>query len=91
MENIVIVDSQPADKNKIYFGARVTLEEDHSGEETSYRIVGPDETDAKKNYISMDSPLGKALLGKLLDDEVFVQTPKGEKCYFVANIEYANV
>ena len=91
LENIVIVDNKPADKNKIYFGASVTLEEDQSGEETCYRIVGPDEIDPKKNHISMDSPLGKALLGKLLDDEILVQTPNGEKCYFIVNINYEDV
>jgi len=90
LENIVVVDSNPADKNKIYFAARVTLEEDYSGEETNYRIVGPDETNAKNNDISMDSPLGKALLGKQLDDEIIVQTPKGKKCYFVVKIHYRN-
>ncbi len=91
LEHIVIVDSTPADKNKIYFGAWVTLKDDSSGEETCYRIVGPDETDAKKNHISMDSPIGKALLGKLLDDEILVQTPKGEKCYFVISIDYSKL
>lgn len=90
LENIVIVDNKPADTNKIYFGANITLEDDQSAEETSYRIVGPDETDAKKNHISMDSPLGKALLGKQLDDEIRVQTPKGEMCYFIVEIDYEN-
>jgi transcription elongation factor GreB len=62
--------------NKIYFGATVELSDD-DGESHTYRIVGPDETDAKKSAISMDSPLAKALLGKQVDDEVVITI--GEK------------
>ena len=68
LDNMVIVDRIPADRDKVYFGAWITLENE-TGQEVTYRVVGPDEIDPKRGYISMDSPMGKALLGKNLDDE----------------------
>jgi transcription elongation factor GreB len=65
----------------------VTLEDD-DGAEVEYRIVGPDEFDAAKGYISMDAPLGRALLRKALDDEVKVELPGGAKRYLVVGIRY---
>ena len=53
-----------------------------------YRIVGPDEFDPEKGYISMDSPVAKALMKKTLDDEVIVETPKGRIVYYVVSIRY---
>ncbi len=71
LDDMVIVDRIPSDTDKIYFGAWVTVE-DVEGTEKTYRIVGPDEFDPKLAYISMDSPMGKALLGKSLDDEISI-------------------
>ncbi len=71
LEDMVIVDRIPTNTDKVFFGAWVTIE-DEKGAEKTYRIVGPDEFDPKLNYISMDSPMGKALLGKLLDDEFHI-------------------
>ncbi len=68
LDDMVVVDRIPADTDKVYFGAWVTIE-DKTGAEKTYRVVGPDEFDPKLNYISMDSPMGKALLGKSQDDE----------------------
>ena len=65
----------------------MTLEDD-GGAAHEYRIVGPDEFDASKGYISMDAPLGRALLRKGLDDEVKVEVPGGSKTYFVVDIRY---
>lgn len=87
LENLKIVEEQPADKTRIYFGARVTLE-DEDGQESRYRLVGPDETDLAQGLISIDAPLARALVGKSLDAEVSVQTPGGEKVWFVVEIEY---
>ena len=87
LENIKVVDSKPSDPNRVYFGAWVTLE-DEAGGELRYRIVGPDEFDTESSYISMDSPLAKALLGKPIDSDVVVQTPKGEKEYFIVGVQY---
>lgn len=87
LENLKIVEEQPADKTRIYFGAWVTLE-DEDGQESRYRLVGPDETDLAQGLISIDAPLARALVGKSLDAEVSVQTPGGEKVWFVVEIEY---
>jgi transcription elongation factor GreB len=71
----------------VFFGAWVKLE-DEAGEEAEYRIVGPDEFDAAPGYISMDSPLGRALMRKALDDEVKVELPGGAKVYVVVGVRY---
>ena len=86
-----VVSEPPSDHGRIFFGAWVTLE-DEAGEEARYRIVGPDEFDPKLGYISMDSPMGKALLGKTLDDEISitVETKEGSKksSYIINDIRY---
>lgn len=87
LESLKVVSTRPGDADKIYFGAWVTLE-DEDGGESRYRIVGPDELDLKLNLISIDSPLARALVGKSLDAEVRVQTPTGEKTWFVVAIDY---
>ncbi len=87
LENLKVVGERPADPNRAYFGAWVTLE-DEDGEQARYRIVGPDELDLRNNQISIDSPLARALVGKELDAEVLVRTPAGEKLWFVVEIEY---
>jgi transcription elongation factor GreB len=88
LENLTIVDQLPADRNRVYFGAWVTVE-DEGGNERTYQLVGPDEFDLSRNQISIDSPFARALLGKQRDDEVVVRQP-GEKevCYFITAIEY---
>ena len=80
-----MVERTPDDTGKIFFGAWVTLE-DESGEETRWRIVGPDEFDLSRGKLSMDSPLARALLGKRLDDEIRVHSPSGEQLYYVTDI-----
>ncbi|MEO0812954.1 MAG: transcription elongation factor GreB [Myxococcota bacterium] len=87
MEEVTVVDETPADAERVFFGAFVTIA-DEEGEEVRYRIVGADETDADRGYISIDSPLGRALLGKRLDDEVRVRRPKGEAIVEILEIEY---
>ncbi len=87
LENMKVVSGKPSDENKVFFGAWVTLE-DQKGEEAKYRIVGPDEFDYQHNLISMDSPLAKALMGKSLDSDVVVETPQGQKEYYIVDIQY---
>lgn len=87
LEALKVVREKPSDPNKVYFGAWVTVE-DEDGKESRYRIVGPDELDLKKNLISIDSPLARALIGKALDAEIKVQTPAGEQLLYVTHIEY---
>lgn len=87
LEKLKVVDSRPSDPDKVYFGAWVTVE-DEDGVEARYRIVGPDELDLKQNLISIDSPLARALVGKSLDAEVRVQTPTGDKYWYIVAIDY---
>ena len=87
LTGMVVVRERPSDVGRVYFGAWVSLERD-DGSVARYRIVGPDELDAAPGYISMDSPLGRALLNKRLDAEIEVQTPDGACTYIVVGIEY---
>ncbi|WP_330206489.1 transcription elongation factor GreB [Pseudomonas sp. AM14(2022)] len=87
LEALKVVSEKPSDPNKVYFGARVTIE-DEDGKQSRYRIVGPDELDLKLGLISIDSPLARALIGKALDAEVRVQTPTGEQFVYIVAIEY---
>ncbi len=86
-DDLVVVDRARDDDGKVYFGAWVTLE-DEGGEERTYRVVGPDEVDAAHGFISMDSPLGRALLGRAVDDEVTVHRPKGPATFTLVKIRY---
>lgn len=87
LEGMTVVGQLPSDLRRVFFGAWVTLERD-DGEQVRYRIVGPDETAAAAGYISMDSPLGRALLGKSLDAQVSVALPAGSTTFTVVTIEY---
>jgi len=87
LEGMKVVSEKPANKDKVFFAAWVTVEDDE-GNEQRYRIVGPDEFDRHENYISMDSPVAKALLGKNLDDEIEVELPGGKKDLLIVAIDY---
>jgi transcription elongation factor GreB len=87
LEALKVVDKPPTDQNKVYFGAWVELV-DQDDNEARYRLVGPDEIDPARHYISIDSVMGRALLGKPLDAEFTVQTPSGEKQYCIIGISY---
>jgi len=87
LEELTVVGGPPDDRARVFFGAWVTLE-DESGQTQRYRVVGPDESDARERRISMDSPMGRALLGKRLEDEVSVRRPKGDAVFVVVEIEY---
>jgi transcription elongation factor GreB len=87
LDGMVIVDQPPSDPRRVFFGAWVSVEDD-AGEVTRYRIVGPDEFDAAPGYISMDSPLARALMKKGLDDEVTVEVPGGQRTLVIIKVEY---
>ncbi len=87
LEDLVVVDQSPADQSRIFFGAWVRLE-DENGDRTEYRIVGPDEFDPDKGWISMDSPMARALLKKCEGDAVTVKRPKGEALFTIARVSY---
>ncbi|MCL1126943.1 transcription elongation factor GreB [Shewanella surugensis] len=74
---------------KVFFGAWVRIENDQ-GDTKHFRIVGPDEIYGRKDYISIDSPMARALLKKEVDDEAIVDTPTGMQTWYVNNITYTN-
>jgi transcription elongation factor GreB len=88
LDHVAVVDpKQQKRRDKIFFGATVTVEDD-AGEEKTFRIVGVDEVDADAGDISWQSPVGKALLGKGLDDAVTVRWHAGERALTVVDIDY---
>lgn len=86
MPDLNIID-KVGNKEQVFFSAWVTLEKE-DGEEVTYRIVGPDETNAEKGFISIDSPLAKALLKKQIDDEVSITLANQPKTYVLVDIQY---
>lgn len=80
-------DSLPGDRSAIWFGAFFTVE-DEDGSSHDYRIVGADEIDSGKNWISVDSPFARAALKKRMDDEFEVRTPGGIRRCVVISIRY---
>ncbi len=95
LEGMTIVDPQAPlgrrDPTRVYFGAWVQIESAGDGRSDLrwYRLVGPDEFDMAEDYISMDSPLGRSLLGKRIDDEVQVSLPGGATTFAVVAVSYA--
>jgi len=83
-----VINPADLDTDKVVFGATVTLFDVDSGIEVTYQIVGEDEADIKDSKISVTSPVGKALIGHRLDDEVRVKVPSGLRIYEVIDIKY---
>ena len=84
-----VIDPKTIDSEKIVFGAKVTLFDIDNDKEVRYQIVGEDEADIKVGKISITSPVGKALIGHIVDDEVRITVPSGVKLYEVIDIEYS--
>ncbi|UJF22403.1 transcription elongation factor GreB [Shewanella sp. HL-SH5] len=87
IENLKVVDYSPEQEGKVFFGAWVEIEND-DGQQLTLRVVGYDEIFGRKNYISIDSPMARALLKKEVDDEAIVSTPDGDKCWYINKIFY---
>lgn len=87
LDEVKVVDTLPTDQNKVYFGAWVEIEYE-DGRQQRLRIVGPDEFDLSRGYLSVDSPMARALLGKSIDDEVMVSSPSGDHAVYISQIEY---
>jgi len=87
LDELTVVREAPAEDGTVYFGAWVRLE-DEAGEELVYRIVGPDEFDVEAGKISVDSPLGGALMRKQEGDEVVVRRPRGDAAYTILDVRY---
>ncbi len=88
LEVLRVVDAAPSDPEAVFFGAWVELENVADGETVRYRIVGPDETDAKLGFISIDSPLARAMLKKRGDDEFDAALPGGNVRYAIIQVSY---
>jgi len=87
IDEVQVVEYHPRQEGKVHFGAWVTVE-DEGGEENIYRIVGADEIDTSSGWISVDSPMARAMIGKALDDEIRVKLPEGEQSFWITEIRY---
>ena len=87
LEALQVIYPSPEQEGKVYFGAWVELEDD-DGKLLNIRIVGPDEIDVYQKWISVDAPMARAIIGKAVDDEAWVQTPNGKDCYIINSIRY---
>jgi transcription elongation factor GreB len=87
LEGLVVVTKPPDDRTRVFFGAWVRIE-DEEGHETELRIVGPDEIDPARHYVSMDSPLARALMRRQSGDEFTVEVPGGTRSYVVTEVRY---
>lgn len=87
LDEVTVVDKAPRERDRVFFGALVTLEDD-TGRSFRYRLVGPDEFDSAPEYISIDSPMARALLKKQRDDEISI--PQGDRInvYTITDIVY---
>jgi len=87
LDAVKVVSTPPAQSDRVFFGAWVRLENE-AGDEVVYRVVGPDEFDVARGCISMDSPMGKALMGKREGDDVAVQRPAGRASFTILEVGY---
>jgi len=83
-----VIDPATLNSEKIVFGATVTLYDPDTDNDVTYQIVGEDEADIKAGKISVTSPVGKALIGNSVDDEVRIKVPSGVKVYEVTDLKY---
>lgn len=88
LRHLRVVEDVPSDPNAVFFGASVEVEHAVTGDARRYRIVGPDETDAKQGWISIDSPLARAMLKKRIDDEFEAELPGGSQRFFIVDVSY---
>lgn len=87
LEDMRVVEYSPEQEGRVFFGAWVEVENE-DGETKRFRIVGYDEIYGRMDYISIDSPMARALLKKEVGGEALVPTPSGEACWWVNLIEY---
>jgi transcription elongation factor GreA len=86
LANIDIIETDKLPKNRAVFGCKVVLENIETGEDVSYQLVGPDESDIEKGRISVSSPLGKAIIGRKPGDELTLEVPGGKRSYELIEI-----
>ena len=88
LPSLKVIETAPTDPGAVFFGAQVQVEDALGGDPQCYRIVGPDETDAKRGWISIDSPMARAMLKKRLDDEFEAQLPDGLQRFVIVDVRY---
>ncbi len=81
-----VIDPTKLSKEAVFFGCTVVLENIDTGEEVTYQLVGPEESNIKEGRISVNSPLGQAMLGKKLGAEIAIQVPAGKRNYELIEI-----
>ena len=81
-----VIDPSTVNTDRVTFGCTVMLENLSTGEEVRYQLVGADESDIKEGRISVSSPLGRAMIGKVIGDEIVVRAPAGERRYELVEI-----
>jgi len=86
LASLAMINVASIPRDRIGFGSTVTLEDADSGEEKVYRLVMPEEVDAAQGLISAGSPVGKALIGKQVNDEVVIRLPNVTRTYLVTNL-----
>lgn len=86
LANIDIIETDKLPKDRAVFGCKVVLENIETGEDVSYQLVGPDESDIGNGRISVTSPLGKAIIGRKPGDELALQVPGGRRTYELVEI-----
>jgi transcription elongation factor GreB len=90
LDGMIVVDQPPSDRRRVFFGARITLETD-DGRQLRYRIVGPDELDMASDYISMDAPLGRILLGRRLHEQIALELATGTQRFTIVAVDYTDI
>jgi transcription elongation factor GreA len=83
-----VIDITKLDGNNVKFGATVTVFDEVTDEEITYKIVGVDEADIKQKLLSIDSPLARAMIGKKVGDEIKLDTPSGKRKYEIIDVLY---
>ncbi len=83
-----VIDITKLSGTSVKFGCTVTIYDDATGEEVTYKIVGVDEANIKKNLLSVSAPLARALIGREVGDEVRLNTPSGLKEYEILEVKY---
>jgi transcription elongation factor GreA len=86
LANAEVIDPDTLPKDKAVFGCTVVLENIDTGDEVSYQLVGPEESNIKEGRISVESPLGKAIIGRKLGDELVIDAPGGRRNYELVDI-----
>ena len=88
ISRVEVIDVKSIASEEIKFGATVKIEDDDSGEVSSYQIVGDYESDIKNKKLSVSSPLARGLINKSVDDVVEIKSPKGQKSYTIKSVKY---